>query len=176
LISQIYEKGNPVKQHTAKGAMLGSSEWSLVPPGSDDFQVYGGPDTVRRAQEWALARKYLLYRGPAEKCVHGLYRMDSCPLGACTSVGMDHTQIWVRHDGRGAFILTHPYVDEIPTRLLTYAEMHGLRVDEDPSDQWYGDNALPIRLTIPDNWPLWPIERDSVVLLHTQPISWPGED
>jgi hypothetical protein len=44
-----------VKQHTAKWTILGAGEWSLVPPGSDDFQVYGGADTVRRAREWALA-------------------------------------------------------------------------------------------------------------------------
>jgi hypothetical protein len=53
--------------------------------------------------------------------------------------------------------------------------MHGLRVDSAPSDGWYSDRALPIRLTTPDDWPLWPIERDVVVLLHTQPIVWPGE-
>jgi len=41
--------------------------------------------------------------------------------------------------------------------------------------RWYNDRALPIRLTIPDNWPLWPIERDAAVLLHTQPITWPEE-
>jgi hypothetical protein len=82
---------------------------------------------VRRAQEWALAHQYLLYRSPAEKCVHGLYRMDSCTFGVCTSVGMDHSHIWVQRDGRGAFLLTHPYVDEVPDRLRTYAEMHGLQ-------------------------------------------------
>jgi hypothetical protein len=59
--------------------------------------------------------------------MHGLYRMDSCTFSACTSVGMDHTQIWVQHDARGAFILTHPYVNVIPQTLRTYAEMHGLR-------------------------------------------------
>jgi hypothetical protein len=35
---------------------------------------------------------------------------------------------------------------------------------------------LPIRLTIPDDWPLWPIERDVAVLLHTQPITWPEDN
>jgi hypothetical protein len=155
--------------------MLGG-KWSLVPPGSDEFVLYGGADTVRRAQEWALGNKYLLYRGPAEKCVHGLYRMDSCTFPACTSAGMDHSQIWVQHDGRSAFILTHLYKDEIPKRLRTYAEVHGLRVNSSPLDRWYGDNALPIRLTIPEGWPLWPIERDAVLLLHTQPISWPNGD
>jgi hypothetical protein len=165
-----------VGQNTANGAMLGPGEWSLVPPGSDDFTVYGGADVVGRAREWALGHQYLLYRGPAERCVHGLYRMDSCTFSVCTSVGMDHTQIWVQHDGAGAFILTHPYVKEIPASLHTYAEMHGLQVDSDPVDRWYQDGALPIRLTIPDSWPLWPIERDAAVLLHTQPITWPTEE
>ncbi|MFL6140436.1 MAG: hypothetical protein ACJ72N_01025 [Labedaea sp.] len=82
----------------------------------------------------------------------------------------------MQHDGRSAFILTHPYVDEIPASLRTYAEMHGLRVDSYPFDRWYGDTALPIRLTIPDDWPLWPIERDAAVLLHTQPITWPEDN
>ena len=70
-------------------------------------------------------------------------------------------------------MLTHPYVDDIPEPLETYAAMHGLRVDTLRFDGWYDDTALPIRLTIPDSWPLWPIERDAVVLLHTQPIEWP---
>ena len=150
--------------------------WSLVPPGSDDFDVPGRADTARRAQEWALAHKYLLYCGPADRCVHGLYRMGDCTFSVCRSVGMDHTRIWLEQDGRGAFILTHPYVDEIPTPLCTYAKMHGLRVDSYPYDRWYHDDALPVRLTIPDGWPLWPIERDAVVLLYTTPINWPEED
>lgn len=164
-----------MQQYTAKGTMV-EPAWSLIPPGSDDFMVYGGADTVRRAQEWALSRRYLLYSGPAERCVHGLYRMDSCTFSICTSVGMDHTHIWVEHDGKGAFLLTHPYVEKIPTLLRTYAEMHGLQVDSYQFDRWYDDGALPIRLTIPENWPLWPIERDAVMLLHTQPIKWPREE
>ncbi|MEU8024693.1 hypothetical protein AB0B88_21030 [Micromonospora haikouensis] len=165
-----------MKQHTADGAMLGTGNWSLVPPGSDDFEVYGGADTVERARQWALQQYLLLYRGPAQACVHGLYRMDSCTFSACTSVGMDHTQIWVQHDGRGAFLLTHPYVDEVPKSLRVYADMHGLRVRSDPFDGWYGHGALPIRLTIPTSWPLWPIERDAALLLHTQPVQWPEVD
>ena len=165
-----------MQQHTAQGPMLATSDWSLIPPGSDDFTVYGGTDTVRRARAWAFDQQVLLYQGPAAHCVHGLYRMDSCVIPACTSVGMDHTQIWVSHDARSAFILTHPYVTEIPGPLRTYAEMHGLTVDSYRFDRWYDDSALPIRLTIPDNWPLWPIERDSAILLHTQPIAWPTEN
>ena len=77
---------------------------------------------------------------------------------------------------RGAFLLTHPYVDEIPQSLDIYAEMHALRVDSSPLDDWYHDQALPIRLTIPKGWPLWPIERDAAVVLYTQPVTWPGAE
>lgn len=164
-----------MKQTTAHGTAIGQGDWSLVPPGSDDFTVYGGPAIVHRAQEWALANRYLLYQGPAEKCVHGLYRMDVCSFPICKNVGLDHTQIWVHHDAKGAFLLTQPYVKEVPTSLRTYAEMHGLTIDSYP-DGWYGGGTLPIRLSIPEDWPLWPIERDAVVVLHTQPIRWPEED
>ncbi|MDG4759284.1 hypothetical protein [Micromonospora sp. WMMD710] len=54
--------------------------------------------------------------------------------------------------------------------------MHGLGVDSYSFDGWYAGRALPIRLTIPQGWPLWPIERDAVLLLHTQPIEWPEAD
>ena len=165
-----------MKQHTADGALLGPSTWSLVPPGSEDFSVYGTPEVVGRAREWANRYRYLLYRGPGEQCVHGLYRMDACRFPACTSVRMDHTQIWVRHDSRSAFILTQPYCEEIPGPLRTYADMHGLRIESHSYDGWYSDRTLPIRLTIPNDWPLWPIERDAALLLHTQPVTWPDED
>lgn len=162
-----------MSQHTVNGGLLGHAEWSLIPPNSKDFSVYGEVDTVGRARQWALDRQYLLYSGPAEKCVHGLYRMDTCAFNVCTSVGLDHTQIWVQHDARSAFILTSPYVKAVPDSLRTYAEMHGLSVRSDPEDGWYGSGTLPIRLTIPDDWPLWPIERDAALLLHVQPIKWP---
>ncbi|WP_018788926.1 hypothetical protein [Micromonospora sp. CNB394] len=125
--------------------MLGSGNWSLVPPGSDDFTVYGGPATVERARDWAFQHQVMLYRGPAQECVHGLYRMDVCTFAACNSVGMDHTQIWVQHDARSAFLLTHPYENGIPESLMLYADMHGLRVDSHPFDGWYGNGSLPIR-------------------------------
>lgn len=166
------------RQHTADGSML-EPGWSLIPPGSPDFSVYGTPDTVERAREWAFGWELLLYSGPADQCVHGLYRMDSCPAtsaaGACTSVGMDHTQIWVQGDGRGAFLLTQPYAEEVPAELRVYAEMHSLNVQSFEFDAWYGHGTLPIRLAIPESWPLWPIERDAVLLLHTQPVRWPQD-
>jgi len=164
-----------MQQRTASGNGLPVGAIELVPPGSDDFSVCGTLDTVDRARKWASRCQLLLYRGTAETCVHGLYRMDSCTFPACTSVGLDHTQIWVEHDARGAFILTQPYVAKIPASLRTYAEMHGLTVDSWDDDGWYGHGTLPIRLTIPESWPLWPIERDAVLLLHALPIAWPDE-
>ncbi|MEV4722560.1 hypothetical protein [Micromonospora humida] len=91
-------------------------------------------------------------------------------------VHLGYTRIWVQHDGRGAFLLTHPYEDEVPQSLRVYADMHGLTVNSYPFDGWYGHGTLPIRLTIPWSWPLWPIERDAAVLLHTQPVTWPADD
>ena len=162
-------------QHVADGAMLGGI-MRLVPPGSSEFKHYlnVGNGASDRAVEWATAHKFLLYVGPSMYCVHGLYRMDSCPAtGACRSVGMDHTRIWVTHDARGAFILTHPYVSSIPKSIAAYGAMHALSVRSLPYDGWYNSpHTLPIRLSIPTDWPLWPICRDAAVVLHTQPIDW----
>ena len=163
-----------VEQYTLTSGNLGGP-YKLIPPGSEDFTVSGSADVVERARDWAFKFQYLLFDGNARSCVHGLYRMDVCTFSACHSVGFDHTQIWVQHDGRGAFILTHPYVKEIPDRMRLYAEMHGLSIRSHKWDNWYNESTLPIRLTIPENWPLWPIERDAAVLLHTQPIEWPEE-
>jgi hypothetical protein len=160
-------------QRTARGSMLGG-EFSLIPPGSEDFTVYGGEETVEQARQWATNHELLLYSGNAQNCVHGLYRMDSCTFGACHEVGMDHTRIWVTGDGKSAFLLTHPYAGSIPEDLRVYGYMHGLQVESFPFDAWYGHATLPIRLTIPTNWPLWPIERDAALVLHTQPITWPA--
>jgi hypothetical protein len=165
-----------VEQHTAKGSELGIGGFNLIPPGSDDFEMYGTDEVVERARKWAFDQRYLLLDGSADRCVHGLYRMDVCTFSVCRSVGMDHTRIWVQGDGRGAFILTHPYVDEIPDEMRIYARMHGLGIDSYQFDRWYNDSALPIRMTIPANWPLWPIERDAALVLHTQPILWPDDD
>jgi hypothetical protein len=117
--------------------------------------------------------------------------MLSCPGNACRSgdFGFDHTRIWVP-DGatqERPFILTQPYVNKVPARLRVYAEAHGLELsagmfgDEqlhagwDELDNWYSPGrALPIRLTIPGSWPMWPVEEQAVLLLHTQPVDWPA--
>ena len=101
-----------MKQHTA-----------LIPPDSEDVDVYGGDDVIERARRCAVDHQYLLYDGPSDRCVHGLYRMDVCSFSACKSVGMDHARIWVQGD-----------------------------------------------------WPLWPIERDAALVLHTQPVSRPADE
>lgn len=74
------------------------------------------------------------------------------------------------------FLLTQPYVDEIPDELRTYARMHCLDIETSSMDGWYSEGTVPIRLTITGSWPLWPIERDAAVLLHTQPVKWPEGD
>ncbi|MFZ1946359.1 MAG: hypothetical protein WAW06_02320, partial [bacterium] len=53
----------------------------------------------------------------------------------------------------------------------------GLRVKLDfPGDDWYGYGTLPIRLTIPDNWPLWPIEREVDQMFSVRPVIWPDDE
>ena len=46
--------------------------------------------------------------------------------------GLDHTQIWVRHDARGAFLLTQPYVDKIPEALAVglEAQLHAALTEQ----------------------------------------------
>lgn len=179
-----------------------ASQLTLIPPLADpahdvtgvepiEFWVYGGQDTVDRARQWALGHRYLLADG-IDACAHGLY-MLSCPGNVCLNgdFGFDHTRIWVPADTaqERPFILTQPYVNEVPGRLRVYAEAHGLELsagmfgDEQLHEEWDGwDNwyspgrALPIRLTIPGNWPMWPVEEQAVLLLHTQPVRWPEED
>lgn len=73
------------------------------------------------------------------------------------------------------FLLSHPYSDEVAPETRVYAEAHGLMVDSADylGDGWYGQGTLPIRMTVPEDWPLWPLEREALVLLDTQPIEWP---
>ena len=43
-------------------------------------------------------------------------------------------------------------------------------------DNWYSPGrAMPVRLTIPGSWPMWPVEEQAVLLLHTQPVRWPED-
>jgi hypothetical protein len=162
--------------------------WRLIPPGHEDFFVSGAKEINDRAREWALCHHYLLYDGPAKHCVHGLYRMDCCPSYAvCGNVGLDHTDIWVEENGRGAFILAQPYATSVPEKTKAYARAHALDIavqlrepqaaadDHRWRDTWYG-SGIAIRMTIPNSWPLWPIERDAALALHMFPMTWPKEE
>lgn len=135
--------------------------------------------TTERARAWALDQRHLLADGlPA--CAHGLYLMTSCPgLAGCRGrfKQLDHARIWVPAtpaDGR-PFVLSHPYSSEISDETAAYADAHGLAAPSYPQfgDGWYGNGTLPIRFTLPEDWPLWPIEAAAAILLSTQPVAWP---
>ena len=154
---------------------------TLVPPLAEEFQVYGGKDTVERARQWALDGRYLLADGvPA--CAHGLYLLASCPgAGTCRSNfrQLDHASVWVPAEvSDRPFLLCHPYASSVEDETLLYARAHGLQTGSYPEfgDGWYGTGALPVRLTISPSWPVWPIERKAAVLLSTQPVTWPGDE
>jgi len=153
----------------------------LIPPLAEEFTLYGGKETVERARAWALDHRYLLTDG-IPKCAHGLYLLDSCPHGACRShfPQLDHASVWVPAEPTAAerpFLLSHPYSKEIAAATRTYGDAHGLIVSSDPwrGDDWYGHGAIPIRFAIPVHYPFWPIEGESLILLSTQPVAWPGD-
>ena len=51
---------------------------------------------------------------------------------------------------------------------------HGLDIRSYPEfDGWYGHGTIAIRMTIPDHYPVWPIEVTAAILLRTQPVAWP---
>lgn len=144
----------------------------LIPPLVAEFT------TGNRAREWALEGRYLL-AGGIPPCAHGLYLMASCPMGSCRTNfrQLDHARIWVPadEDMNRPFLLSHPYSSETAAETRQYAQAHGLCLAEAyPGDDWYGHGTLPIRMTLPDGWPLWPIERTIAVLLATQPVAWPA--
>jgi hypothetical protein len=155
----------------------------LIPPLADEFSLYGGADTVERARKWALDGHYLLATGiPA--CAHGLYLMASCP-DCCTCRNhfpqLDHANVWIPASpnySERPFLLSHPYAATVSTETRMYATAHGLGITEEPwrFDSWYGSGTIPVRMTIPGNWPLWPIEAKALVLLSTQPVSWPDSE
>jgi hypothetical protein len=174
----------PVQQWTATQHR---DDLRLIPPLAEEFALLG-TDLAERARRWALEWRYLL-AADVPACAHGLYLMPSCPgPGTCRSDfgQLDHARIWVPDPGEGGgrpFLLAHPYAKEVTEATRIYARAHGLvlgngnRGPEDyPGDDWYGHGTLPIRMTIPPNWPLWPIEAAAVILLHTQPVAWPDAD
>lgn len=157
----------------------------LIPPLAEKFLVYGGKDIVDRARRWALDQRCVLADG-VSSCAHGLYLMRSCPgLGTCRTSfrQLDHVNLWIPSPGLSTvgmerpFLLFHPYTSKIGDNTRRYAEAHGLDLGSFPEfgDDWYGHGTLPIRLTVPQNWPLWPIEAKAAVLFSTQPVAWPED-
>lgn len=153
---------------------------ALIPPLAEEFSV-GAGEVTDRARKWALDRHYLLAAG-VPKCAHGLYLFASCPGSTCRSKfrQLDHADIWVPADPKAGrpFLLAHAYSEEISDETRAYAAAHGL--DYLPGrigagDDWYGYGTLPVCMTLPVNWPLWPIEAKVAVLLSTQPVAWPDE-
>lgn len=147
----------------------------LIPPLAPEFALAAGTE---QAREWALDGRYLLADG-IPPCAHGLYLMASCPMGSCRTNfrQLDHARIWVpaHEDMNRPFLLSHPYSSETDVETRRYARAHGLCLAETyPGDDWYGHGALPVRMTLPDGWPLWPIEHTIAVLLATQPVKWPA--
>jgi len=166
----------PVLQWTATQHR---DELKLIPPLAAEFTLCGSAGTVERARRWALDGRLLLADGvPA--CAHGLYLMASCPKGTCTTSfrQLDHARIWVATaEGDRPFLLSHPYSAEISTETRQYAKAHGLDIAPgNPADDWYGHGTTPIVMTLPDNWPAWPIEEKTAILLATQPVAWPDND
>jgi hypothetical protein len=123
-----------------------------------------------------------------------MYLMGMCPSpagGLRCCAAFDHTNLWVPDRSPGAravdgilteppdrpFLLTHPYSPEVPATVHTYARAHGLQVSSWPAyDGWYGHGTVPIRLSLPESWPMWPIEREVDAMFSARPVSWPEED
>jgi len=147
----------------------------LIHPLSTEFHVYG--DEESHCQEWAVDRRVMLVGGVA-RCAHGLYAMGSCPAVCGDNIGLDHTSVWTQTDGMVyPFILTHPYVDEIPPKMLAYAEHHGLDARVWEGDGWYGHGTLPIRLSMKSaSMSAWPLQAKLAQLLTLYPPRWEGAD
>ena len=168
-----------VQQWTAR---QDRDDMRLVPPLAEEFLVYGGKDTVKRARAWALDQRCVL-AGGIPPCAHGLYLMASCPgMGTCRNHfrQLDHVNLWVPAPGSFSerpFLLFHPYSAQIDDDTRRYAEAHGLNVGTYPEfgDDWYGHGTIPIRLTVMESWPVWPIEAKAAVLFSTQSVKWPDE-
>jgi hypothetical protein len=175
----------------------------LIHPLSREFSVYGGGDTVRRAREWALNRRYYLLDGlPA--CAHAFYLMRCPNAGRCIPHA-DHTQVWVpapdfsrfeTYSGaEPPFILTQPYRgslpegDEddapaaglpgqairLPAEVTAYAAAHGLGAETWISDAWYyPEHCVPVRLTPHGGgYVSFPLETETLSLMCAWRDEWP---
>jgi hypothetical protein len=132
-------------------------ELVLVPPLSPDFNVPGGPETLKLAREWAVRYGYFLVKN--HQCAHIFY-LAQCPKGGWCCTEFEHTNVWVpRDEPRAPFLLTQPYVSQIPDGIRKYATAHGLYLNSYESDSWHNPpSTLPIRLTAGNlgttSWPL----------------------
>lgn len=150
----------------------------FIPPLSKDFVVYGGPDTVERARAWAVENRVLLVRG-LPNCAHGFYMMASCPRGsACHDMvhQFDHVNLWIHSELGQPFLLFHPYSEKVDEATEMYARAHGLDITSYDFDGWYHERTIPIRMSVPSGWPVWPLEAAAHTMLITQPVSWPDEE
>ncbi len=146
----------------------------LIHPLSTEFHVYG--DDEPHCQQWAVARKLMLVSGVA-RCAHGLYSMNCCPAACWGEIGFDHTTMWTQTDGLASpFILTQPYVKEIPAVMFAYAAHHGLTVEVSEGDGWYRHGSLPIRFDMNGSASAfaWPLQAKIAQLLALYPPRWEG--
>ncbi len=148
----------------------------LIHPLSTEFRVAGSDEP--NCQEWAVERKLMLVGGVAN-CAHGRYLMGCCPADCGDNIGLEHTSVWTQTDGQASapFILTHPYVEEIPPEMTAYAAHHGLTVEVSEDDGWCGHGTLPIRFDMnPASTSAfaWPLQAKIAQLLTLYPPRWEG--
>jgi len=148
----------PVRGHTALNWVSSfEPDLTLIPPLSPDFRVYGGPESVQGAREWAARHGYFLVKD--HQCAHILY-LAQCPKQGACCAELDHTTVWIpRDEPQAPFLLTQPYVSDIPDGIRKYATAHGLTIESNKRDSWYAPaSTLPIRLTAANtdtcSWPL----------------------
>jgi hypothetical protein len=163
--------------HLPESLVLPPGFLTLTAPEADSFYVYGTDEINARARTWALNNRYLLCGG-VPHCAHGLYLMDDCP-GDCRSMAdLDHVTVWMPAelaDGEGqrAFMLYQPYQTRLPRSAYVYGRAHGLQVEVNrPGDGWYGHSTLAVRMTIPGDSALWPLEREALSLMGRTRHRW----
>ena len=150
----------------------------IIPPNDDDFAVYGMDETVEAARDWALKHHYVLVKG-VEACAHGLLGLNYCPASCRRIRDFDHANVWARVDGGRtphAFVLAAPYSDGPSPELREYAKYHGLYIESNPWDGWYGHGSTPIKLSFEQSRvSMNPLEESLVLLGAIAPSRWPDD-
>lgn len=152
---------------------------SINLPFGGDFEVHRDGEVDSRARSWALANGYARIEGvPA--CAHGLHGYTTCALDPCRnyeSRWLEHASVWCAPGPRAIpFVLSHPFLRDIPDEAKAYAYAHGLTIESWDTDRWYTRNTTPIRLT-PAGINFWssPLEDSLVRILEDHPrIAWPA--